>query len=58
MVESDPPLADGDLNFEKMSTPELQAWIREKKAEGAGAPALAVEGLPLAPQDARGAEAV
>jgi len=40
-IESEPALEDGDLNFEKMSTAQLQEFVRERRSEPASADVLA-----------------
>jgi hypothetical protein len=35
-LESETPVSDGEPDFEKMTTAELQAFVRERKAELAG----------------------
>lgn len=41
-IESEPALEDGDLNLEKMSTAQLEAFVRERRAERAGAEVVAL----------------
>ncbi len=43
-IESEPAVEDGDLNLEKMSTAELEAFVRERRSERASADVLALVG--------------
>jgi hypothetical protein len=40
-IESEPALEDGDLNFDKMSTAQLEAFVRERRSKPASADLLA-----------------